>query len=308
MFILNRLFIILSLAVSSLILLAVAPLKTNELPSNSQDTDIHVIFDLNGVLVKTAGETKILGMSKFIKLALVKILRFQSPFSIKKTLKRKLFEFLHSIQSRDAHEVNACDEQGNLLPQILCNYLKGTEKSEDLLKKINETEQKCKRGLELSIIASIARMIFTPQTFVQIQEWVPQAIEFVRELKAFGCKVYILSNWDPESFKIFEQKYPEILGLFDGILISGSLGLIKPDHKVYRALLAKYNIPASRAIFFDDQWINVKAAREAVNIHALVCKQKKGIFGSSTPDIQDLKKHCYHWQNQLDDQAASAIA
>jgi FMN phosphatase YigB (HAD superfamily) len=294
----NRLILVLSLSIAGFILIAVAPIKTQEIEKQS-NKDVHVIFDLNGVLVKTSSATKVLGSQKFMKLALVKLLNLQNPLSMRAGLKKRLFHFLNSIEPRNANEVHACDDDGNLLPQVICNYLKGTESSESLRQKVDAAEKAEPVGLEISIVASVARMIFTPEQFCQIQEWVPGAIEFVKELKADGCKVYILSNWDAESFELFKEQHAEKFVLFDGIFISGSVGLMKPDHKVYEVLFNTFGINKSRAIFFDDQIKNVQAALE-IGLKSGLCKQKIGMLGSKSPNINDLKNQYHQWRYHED--------
>ncbi|MNY59541.1 D-glucose-1-phosphatase [compost metagenome] len=47
---------------------------------------------------------------------------------------------------------------------------------------------------------------------------------------------------------------------FDGIVVSGEEGFIKPDEKLYKILLQKYNLLATECIFIDDNIENVKAS------------------------------------------------
>jgi len=150
--------------------------------------------------------------------------------------------------------------------------------------------------------------MFTPESFIQIQEWVPEAIEFVQKLKEDGCKVYILSNWDPTSFKLFHEKYADIFALFDGILISGNVGLLKPDPKVYELLVRTYGINKARAIFFDDQLVNVIAAQE-VGLNSCVVKQKKSMFSGATPDVKNMQNEYHTWRfHDLESPALAAAA
>ena len=48
---------------------------------------------------------------------------------------------------------------------------------------------------------------------------IKNGFEFAKECKRKGHKLYVLSNWDKESFALVKQTHPEVFGLFDGIMI-----------------------------------------------------------------------------------------
>jgi 2-haloacid dehalogenase len=79
-------------------------------------------------------------------------------------------------------------------------------------------------------------------------------------LKDNGYKIYILSNWEADKFQILESKY-KLLEFFDGAVISGEVGLIKPKPEIYNLLLKKYCLKAEECVFFDDVEANVKGAK-----------------------------------------------
>ncbi|WP_461118136.1 HAD family hydrolase [Saccharothrix stipae] len=90
----------------------------------------------------------------------------------------------------------------------------------------------------------------------------PKMVELVRELRADGLRTVLLSNsWG--------EGYPEelLLELFDTIVISGRVGLRKPDPRIFHHALDLIGLPAHRCVFFDDAPVNVEAA-QAVGLHA----------------------------------------
>lgn len=254
---------------------------------------ISVIFDMNGVLVETSGATRLIGKEKLITYALT-----QNPFNIKRNLKTKLFEFLSKIQERDANEIDARDEQSNIIPQIMCNWMKGTQTPQQLIDAVVAQFTKHPQNLETSILHDIAHMMFTPHMFAQTQQLVPQAIDFVKSLKAQGYKLYILSNFPTESFSIIKNENPAFFALFDGIVISGDIGLIKPDPDIYTYLLTAHNIDSRTACFIDDQPTNVLAAHYA-GMESFVCPSKMGWGYSGSPDIEVVKQEFRRWRNTL---------
>lgn len=83
-------------------------------------------------------------------------------------------------------------------------------------------------------------------------------IAYIKDLRRFGYKVYILSNI-PED----DTKYLRSLGVFDNIdggVFSYEYKKIKPDPEIFHILLKKYNLKASECLFLDDRKDSVVAA------------------------------------------------
>lgn len=90
----------------------------------------------------------------------------------------------------------------------------------------------------------------------------PAMVQLVRDAKKAGVRTALLSNsWG--------EGYPADLltELFDVIVISGRVGLRKPDRRIYEHTVEQLDLPASRCVFFDDAPVNVEAA-QAAGLHA----------------------------------------
>jgi len=74
-----------------------------------------------------------------------------------------------------------------------------------------------------------------------------------------GHRCYALSNWNADTFASIEGRYP-FLGWFDGLVISGREGVIKPDPAIYRLLCDRHDVEPAEAVFIDDSATNVAAA------------------------------------------------
>lgn len=301
MIIRNRLLSVLAIALTSLLVIASAP---QESIAPHKDA-IHVIFDMNGVLVTDRGHTKILGIKPFIEYALLHTLSLKNPLKIKQVLRKKLFDFMLEVQPKQQHDCVTYDTQGNELPPLMCDWLKGSQSCSQILSKVEAKALEKKLGIEQQIVTSMCRMIFTPELFIQTQHWAQETLDFVAELKADGAHVYILSNWDPESFKLMRTTYPETFALFDGILISGDAHMVKPDTAIYEHMLATFNIDRHNAFFIDDQEPNVQAA-QYIGITSILCKPQKVLLSSSGPDISAAKEAFYAWQQQRSKQNTHA--
>ena len=85
-------------------------------------------------------------------------------------------------------------------------------------------------------------------------------VDMLWVLKEKGYRLYGLTNWSQEKFELVQHKYP-FLKLFEFILVSGSVGLVKPDPRIFAMLLKKTGYLPQQCIFIDDSLKNVAAAQ-----------------------------------------------
>lgn len=85
-------------------------------------------------------------------------------------------------------------------------------------------------------------------------------VDLLRELKENGHPVFALSNWSAETFPIARRRF-EFLDWFQDILISGDVGLVKPDPAIFRLASRRFGVPMEGTVFIDDALPNVEAAR-----------------------------------------------
>ena len=96
---------------------------------------------------------------------------------------------------------------------------------------------------------------------------IDDSVEILRELKQRGTPVYALTNWSAETLPPQRGRFT-FLSMFDGIVVSGEEGCIKPDPRIFRVLLERYNIRAEDAVFIDDVPKNARAAHE-LGLHGI---------------------------------------
>jgi len=94
-----------------------------------------------------------------------------------------------------------------------------------------------------------------------------ETVQIVGELKRRGVPLYGLTNWSSETFPSQRARF-EFLDWFDGIVVSGDEGMMKPDERIFRVLLDRYRIAAGEAVFIDDNPNNAQAA-SALGIHGI---------------------------------------
>jgi len=84
--------------------------------------------------------------------------------------------------------------------------------------------------------------------------------EILERLKKDGRhRLFGLTNWSAETFGIAEEKFA-FLKLFEGIVVSGRIGLKKPDPRIFQHLCERYQIEPGESLFIDDNLANVRAA------------------------------------------------
>jgi len=96
---------------------------------------------------------------------------------------------------------------------------------------------------------------------------VPGSAALVRELHAAGVPLYGLTNWAADTFYAAQPAAP-VIGLLRDVIVSGRVGLAKPDPAVFRLAAQRFDVEPARTVFVDDTVRNVEAAR-AEGFHAV---------------------------------------
>ena len=98
------------------------------------------------------------------------------------------------------------------------------------------------------------------ERFAEMLLPMPGSLALLEELSARGTKLYALSNWAAETFERTRHLFP-FLERFDGLVISGQIGLAKPDPRIFVHLLERHRLEPGALLFVDDRDYNVAAAR-----------------------------------------------
>jgi 2-haloacid dehalogenase len=107
---------------------------------------------------------------------------------------------------------------------------------------------------------SAAISLFYDQWEVMLKGEIPGTVALLHKLKK-KYKLYGLTNWSSETIEIAYKRF-SFFNEFEGIVVSGTEKLIKPDKRIYQLLLDRYLIQAEESIFIDDNLNNIIAARE----------------------------------------------
>lgn len=89
---------------------------------------------------------------------------------------------------------------------------------------------------------------------------IEQTWALAARLKARGYRIYLLSN-APVTFAADLDIYP-ILKIFDGLVVSGPIQMVKPNADIFLHTLEKFGLKAEESLFVDDMEVNCEGARK----------------------------------------------
>lgn len=84
-------------------------------------------------------------------------------------------------------------------------------------------------------------------------------LDAVRRARAAGLRTALLSNsWGNRE----QYDFPHFDTLFDAVVISGEVGLRKPDHGIFQLMCRELEVDPRACVFVDDIAANVRAAAD----------------------------------------------
>ena len=102
-------------------------------------------------------------------------------------------------------------------------------------------------------------------------------VPWINEMKNQGYKVFIISNIFAKMMRDCKEEL-KFISLVDGAILSYQEKVIKPDSKIFRLLLDRYNLVANECVFIDDLERNITAARN-IGIPGIVFESYQQAYG-----------------------------
>jgi HAD superfamily hydrolase (TIGR01509 family) len=88
---------------------------------------------------------------------------------------------------------------------------------------------------------------------------IDENVRLVESLSAARVPLYAITNFSKEKFEL-ARTHHRFFGHFHGIVVSGEVGLIKPDPRIFHLFLDRYGLEAAKCIFIDDSATNIVVA------------------------------------------------
>lgn len=217
----------------------------------------NIVFDLDGVLCCTNK------MQAFYEIGILDTLQLIYELGTLPS-EKLLFDALADVP---ALSTEISFNKGLRMPQIMIDWQTSKQSLSAIMQTVSDhlaiknMSEIAKKWVNQSI-----KMMTNPEAFIRTRQLITPMIRCAQELKAKGYKLYILSNWDAPSFIFFQQKFSDFFTynnqfLFDGIMISGNVGMIKPNVNIFQACIKKYKLDPRHTLFIDDEPANILTAQ-----------------------------------------------
>ncbi len=135
-----------------------------------------------------------------------------------------------------------------------------------------------------------------------------ELVAIIRQLRDDGYRTALLSNAPASARQRLEER--GIADAFDVVVISGCEGVMKPDPAIFELTLERVGVAAEEAVFVDDSWEHVAAARQvglrAVRFRGLTpLRHQLRDQGISVPDpvltpLPDIQAIIFDWGGVLE--------
>lgn len=113
-----------------------------------------------------------------------------------------------------------------------------------------------------------------------LQDAIHDSVGILAELRSRGYRLCALTNWSAETFPLARQRFG-FLEWFEDIVVSGEVGLAKPDPRIFALTIDRCRLNPAHTLFVDDNLHNVDAGRNA-GLHALHFQSPAGLRSDLT--------------------------
>ena len=256
-----------SLNILALILALAGSFYTGSAQGKDVDQKPAVVFDLGGVLFNTS--KRVFFKQELGRNALPYMLLHHS----KTCIKDRWFETLDRIAQEQHHSYQVTDDEGMVitlkddsetpLPTYMVEWLCGVIPNSCIYHEVRQAIKEHPEWFgpfEQRLMLNMTRGIFRPKRFAASRKLIEPTVALIKKLKKQGYPLYILSNWDSETFSYMKTQHEELFALFDGIMISGEVHIAKPSKDIFKIFMMRY--PHNAYCFIDDQQDNIDAAQQ----------------------------------------------
>jgi len=127
-------------------------------------------------------------------------------------------------------------------------------------------------------------------TFRNSQGWVlfPETLEVLKELKAAGCKLGVISNFDTRIYTVMESL--SILKFFDAVTTSSETGFCKPDPQIFGAAIRALDTNPSETVLVGDSLRDDVEAGSRAGLHTILIDRKGRYASSAVQRISSLRE------------------
>ncbi len=230
----------------------------NNQPSHTSSA---IIFDATGVLFKE-NKTGFAQKIGFGTLARYTFTHWKNPG-------HTCLDMLATMSCDPTHQPKTeIKFKGRVMPQCILDLHQGTKTCSQAREEIHEyIETLDNKGhfasrTEKSLTRDIITLILDPDQLPDLTKPIMPMVKLARQLKKAGNQLYLLANIPNELFQAITTAYPDIIKLFDGVIISSQVNMVKPDTQIFSHLLNTYQLDSEKCVLIDEQEESLAAAQK----------------------------------------------
>lgn len=109
------------------------------------------------------------------------------------------------------------------------------------------------------------------------REYYQDTLDIIKDLKEQGKKVYLLSNLRKIDYKYLKKDID--ISMFDKTFLSYEMKMLKPEEKIYKAVINELKCNPGEIYFFDDSNANIESANKCgINGFCVTGENIKEVF------------------------------
>lgn len=255
--------------------------KTSTTSQKSEEKTV-IVFDLINVLFKESyvGFAQKIGYATLANYALT---HWKNPGY-------RCLDMLHTISTHETQKPHVClTINGRTMPRCLVELQAGKQTCAQTKEEIThaiahlDTTKFFSTTKEKNLMSSIMNLMLDPTIISQVTEPIKQTVALAQKLKTKGYDLYLCSNVPQEFYAALQKKYPDIIKLFNGVVVSAETKKVKPEKEMFEHLLTTYKLTPQQCILIDTMQQSIDVAKQL---------GMKGILYSKTSHLaNELKKY-----------------
>jgi 2-haloacid dehalogenase len=96
-----------------------------------------------------------------------------------------------------------------------------------------------------------------------VKEPIPGALDIVARLHERRVPLFVISNFPAAFWPAFRARHARLFERFNDVLVSGEVGLMKPDPAIFELAMRRFGLQPRDALFVDDMQDNIDAGAAA---------------------------------------------
>jgi len=268
------------------LLLIAANSATKAIQSSNQINTIQkkhtIIFDLTNVVIKE-NQTELAKKIGYKNLASYTLTHWKHPG-------HRCLDMLNAMSSYETQKPHiTISLKKRVLPRCLVELQEGKKTCSQAKNEIAdcitqlESQKFFTSNKEKCLLTDIINLILDPTEIATLIEPVKPTIHLIEALKKEGHKIYLCANAPEELYATAHNKFPDLIKLFDGIVISSHIKTVKPNPDIFSHLLNNHHLNPADCILIDDLEESATAAK-SLGMNAI-------IFNKISQVKKELKKY-----------------